>query len=256
MLFSEPVTVSSLRVHETDFHKNQRIQVPARAFHALTFRFSGAITVETPTVSLLSKADNITYVPAGLPYATEILESGHMTVIHFEVVEQLPDAVPQVFRPQNVQAFQNLFATLEERFTGNPKDYMCLSLFYEILGTIQHEAQSVSQPEGSRRVAEAKYYIDKNYGTADLSVKYLADRAGVSEVYFRKEFRQRMGMTPLAYIRSVRMENAKSLLRTGYFTVSETAERCGFSTLSYFCAEFHRFSGTSPGEYLKKYNRL
>lgn len=254
MLFDAPITVSGLQVFEADFQKKQRIRVPARPFHSLTFRHSGMISVETESLCLISGADTVTYVPAGLAYDTEILESGHMTVIHFDTAQSPADAVPMVFTPKNALSFHNLFTALADQFFGSSRDYLCLSLFYEILGTMQHEVTHALQPESSRRITEAKYYIDKNFGDPDLSVKQLACRAKVSEVYFRKEFRQQLGIAPLSYIQTVRLENAKSFLRTGYYTVTETAEKCGFDSLSYFCSAFHRFTGITPGEYLKKYN--
>jgi len=153
--------------------------------------------------------------------------------------------------PRNPLVFHNLFTALADRFTGRSDDYLCLALLYEILGTMQQEA-AVS-PE-TRRISEAKRYIDKNFGMTDLSVKKLAENAGVSQAYFRREFQRRLGIAPLAYICQVRMNNAKSFLRTGYYTVTETAQKCGFDSLSYFCAAFRRYAGTSPGEYLKKYN--
>lgn len=252
MFFNTPFIVSGLQVYEADFQKKQRVNVPARSFHSLTFRHSGAISVETEGAALVSRSDTVTYVPAGLPYATEILESGHMTVIHFDVIRRVEDGEPTVFIPRNPLTFHNLFTALADRFAGRSDDYLCLSLLYEILGTMQQEATAA--PE-TQRISEAKRYIDKNFGMSELSVKGLAERAGVSQVYFRREFQRQLGVTPLAYIRSVRMNNAKSFLRTGYYTVTETARKCGFDSLSYFCATFQRFAGTSPGEYLRKYNR-
>lgn len=251
MFLDAAFTVSGIQVFEADFIKKQRVSVPARPFHSLTFRHGGTIFVEGAGISLTSRADSITYVPAGLAYDTEVLESGHMTVIHFEVVQQEFPKEPMVFMPQKVLAFHNLFTALAEQYAGKCDDYLCLSLFYEILGTMQREYMAA--PE-NRRISVAKRYIDKNYGSPELSVKLLADMAGVSEVYFRKEFQRQLGVAPLNYIRSVRMNNAKSFLRTGYYTVTETAKKCGFDSLSYFCAAFHRFAGTSPGEYLRKYN--
>lgn len=254
MDFQNFMTVTSLQVYETDFQKSELLYVPARPFHSLTFRCGGRITLETEGVSLLSETDCITYVPAGIAYRSQILESGHMTAVHFEVLQKDTGWQPQVIRPRDPEAFGRLFAALAEGYPGNPQDYMSMALFYEILGTLAFES-TAQLPGGSRRMNEAKQYIDKNYGSRELSVGFLAEQAGISQVHFRKVFREQFGMAPLAYIRSLRLKNAKTLLKTGYYTVTETAEKCGFDSLSYFCSEFHRFTGTTPGEYLKKYNR-
>ena len=102
-----------------------------------------------------------------------------------------------------------------------------------------------------RRIVGGVERIDRGYGSHFLSVASLSEEAGVSEVYFRREFKRCFGMTPTAYIKKVRMDNAKALLRTGYYPVSEVAERCGFETVSYFSSEFHRLTGMTPTEYVK-----
>jgi AraC-like DNA-binding protein len=81
------------------------------------------------------------------------------------------------------------------------------------------------------------------------SVAALAEEAGVSDVYFRREFKRCAGMPPREYIRLVRLENAKALLDTALYSVSETATRCGFDSISYFSAEFRRAYGVTPSEF-------
>jgi two-component system response regulator YesN len=51
----------------------------------------------------------------------------------------------------------------------------------------------------------------------------------------------------------VRIENAKAYLRTGLFSVTEVATKCGFDSISYFSCEFHRIVGMTPREYVAKY---
>ena len=252
MIFPNPPVVTSLRIFETDFQESEMLLVPARPFHSLTFRYGGRITVEAGGELLTSEADCITYVPAGMAYRSQILERGHMTVAHFEVSGSSPSVAPMVFKSQNPQVFSSLFAALEEAYTGNPGEYFCMALFYEILGTMEKEG-TARLSGASRRMEAARSFIERSYGSRELSVKLLAEMAGISEVYFRKEFRQHFGMAPLAFIRLVRLRNAKTLLKTGYYSVTETAEKCGFDSLSYFCSEFHRATGTSPGAYLKRY---
>lgn len=253
MVFQQPLTVTGLWVFDTEFQKSEQVSVPARPFHSLTFRHSGAITLRTPEVRLISEADCITYVPAGCAYASQILESGRMTAVHFEVAQPGNGGQPRVIRPEDPGAFSRLFAALEEGYTGQAGDYLCMALLYELLGTLRLE---LAEKSGiSRRMEEARRYIDKHYGSRELSVRELAEKAGISQVHFRKEFREQFDLAPRAYIRAVRMKNAKLFLKTGYYTVTETAEKCGFDSLSYFCSEFHRFTGTTPGEYLKKYNK-
>lgn len=99
---------------------------------------------------------------------------------------------------------------------------------------------------------EARERIDRGYADSMLGVQQLAAQAGVSEVYFRREFKECFGMSPRAYIRKIRMENAKLLLETGYYPVGEVALRCGFDSISYFSSEFHKVIGRTPSAYAKE----
>ena len=51
----------------------------------------------------------------------------------------------------------------------------------------------------------------------------------------------------------MRLENAKALLRTGYYSVTETATRCGFDSVSYFSYTFRRETGVTPSAYRERF---
>jgi len=192
-------------------------------------------------------------VPMGVSYDTQILESGRMIAVHFTASagDFLP--APAILRPEHPVVFDNLFSSLLTRYkVGRERDYACLSIMYEILAESVHESTREERAAIPRRIRDAKKHIDRNYSDPMLGVSQLAADAGVSEVYFRREFKQHFGLSPRAYIRKVRMENAKALLLTGYYSVGETADRCGFDSISYFSGEFHRMTGMTPSEYAKK----
>ena len=82
-----------------------------------------------------------------------------------------------------------------------------------------------------------------------ISVSSLARHAGMSEVYFRRLFRSAMGVSPAKFIINCRVDRAKELLSEDYLTPEEVSERCGFSSLSYFCRVFKESTGMTPGEF-------
>lgn len=77
-----------------------------------------------------------------------------------------------------------------------------------------------------------------------LADKVVAD-APYSDVYFRREFRRRLGATPAKYQEFKRMEIAMQLLEAGY-GVTETAQRVGFADSYYFSRLFKKHIGISP----------
>lgn len=92
--------------------------------------------------------------------------------------------------------------------------------------------------------------MDKQF-SEPLTIAALAKEAGVSDVHFRKEFKHYYGVSPISYLKQVRIENAKQLLRSGYYTVTDVALECGFESISYFSYEFKRLTGVSPTTYLQ-----
>ncbi len=63
--------------------------------------------------------------------------------------------------------------------------------------------------------------------------------------YFRREFRRKLGSTPVKYQEFKRMEVGMQFLEGG-FSVTETAHRLGFSDSYYFSRLFKRHIGISP----------
>ncbi len=83
-----------------------------------------------------------------------------------------------------------------------------------------------------------------------LDLKELAGIANVSPGHFARLFRQTMGVTPVRYMRGLRIEEAKRLLRyQKSVSVKEVSISCGFLNQGHFSVEFRRQVGTSPGEY-------
>ena len=74
----------------------------------------------------------------------------------------------------------------------------------------------------------------------------------MSQVYFRKLFREAWGCTPSQYAVSVRLQRAKALMEYPFLTLEECAEQSGFSSLQYFCKVFKKEVGTTPSKYRKK----
>lgn len=244
--------VTRLQVLDVYFGPTESKTVSARPFHSISFRYGGRISLTVGEETVLSDAGCVTYVPAGLTYQTEIIDGGYMVAVHIYTTGGQTGGKPQVFRPEHETMMREQFSALLERFrVGREQDYKCLSMLYEILAEIEHETTRDARTAIPRRMREAREHIDRGYGSHFLSVASLSEEAGVSEVYFRREFKRCFGMTPTAYIKKVRMDNAKALLRTGYYPVSEVAERCGFETVSYFSSEFHRLTGMTPTEYVK-----
>lgn len=78
------------------------------------------------------------------------------------------------------------------------------------------------------------------------TIESLARLAGVSVTRLKGQFRVRFGTSVFAYLRGLRMIEARSLLRERGLSVTEVASRVGYANPSKFAAAFRRELGASP----------
>jgi AraC-like DNA-binding protein len=79
-----------------------------------------------------------------------------------------------------------------------------------------------------------------------LSVEQMAHAAHLSPKYFGRKFHASFGLTPMDYLRRVRLNRARELLATSDASVAQIAERCGFSGAAHFSRSFKRHFGLAP----------
>jgi len=104
---------------------------------------------------------------------------------------------------------------------------------------------------GLDKFSETVDYMHQN-ATNNLCCKQLAERACLSESRFNRIFRQKLGVSPLQYIKRVRIEHACRLLVETEETVTGVAYECGFYDHAHFTRAFKASMGVSPSVYRKK----
>jgi transcriptional regulator GlxA family with amidase domain len=119
-------------------------------------------------------------------------------------------------------------------------------------GQSQFSAQLASSGAGREALRELQAWIPGNLGS-DLSVPALAERAHMSPRHFARAFRAEVGMTPAAYVESVRVEQARIALEGSRATVDEIARGCGFGTVETMRRAFHRRIGVGPSAYRNRF---
>ncbi len=83
----------------------------------------------------------------------------------------------------------------------------------------------------------------------DWSVASLAREAGLSRTGFAERFTQRLGVTPMSYVTSWRMQIAREALVTRGLSVAEAAEVSGYASESAFSRVFKKEIGLSPAAF-------
>lgn len=81
------------------------------------------------------------------------------------------------------------------------------------------------------------------------TVESLAEASLMSRTAFSEAFRERVGSSPMAYLRQTRMRRAAALLRGTDLSIDQVAARVGYASRSQFSNSFSEQFGSSPARY-------
>ncbi|MFH1760703.1 MAG: helix-turn-helix transcriptional regulator, partial [bacterium] len=95
-------------------------------------------------------------------------------------------------------------------------------------------------------------YIRTNYAS-EITLPDAARKAGLSENYFGKIFRDAAGKKFVNYLNDFRMDKAVELIKTTSKNVSEIHHAVGVHHSSYFAKIFKQKTGISPSEAIRKF---
>jgi AraC-like DNA-binding protein len=95
---------------------------------------------------------------------------------------------------------------------------------------------------------KVKQYIDENFKNPDINISITSLHFGMNPVYLSAVFKEETGISLLEYINTLRIEEGKKLLKSG-FEVNKAAERSGFQGSGAFIRVFKKLTGITPGQY-------
>ena len=108
----------------------------------------------------------------------------------------------------------------------------------------------VVEKNDSNKIDLVYEYTLKNYGRR-ISLKDVADIAGMTPTSFCKFFKLHTHKTYFEFLIGIRVSNACRLLVSRRQNISEIAYACGFKNLSNFTRQFREIIGMSPRDYRK-----
>lgn len=94
-------------------------------------------------------------------------------------------------------------------------------------------------------------YIKENYNK-NITLKYLAQHIGISNVYLSKIFKPYFGQSFNDYLTKIRIQKAKELLKNPFSTINEISSKVGYTDSNYFAKVFKKYTSMTPTEYRNK----
>lgn len=98
-------------------------------------------------------------------------------------------------------------------------------------------------------VKKALDFVERNMDNPAYNVDMLSGDMAMSRMTFYRKLQSITGQSPNEFIKTIRLKRAAQLLENSQFSVSEVADRCGFSSSSYFAKCFKAQFGVLPKQY-------
>jgi transcriptional regulator GlxA family with amidase domain len=108
-----------------------------------------------------------------------------------------------------------------------------------------------AQAQSSDRIRELVAWIVE-HPNASLSTSVLAERLDISERTVTRRFREETGMTPMEFVASVRIDQARALLEHTDWPIDRIAVKSGFGSSDSLQRAFARRLRSTPREYRRQ----
>ncbi|MGG1637540.1 response regulator transcription factor [Paenibacillus sp. NRS-1760] len=273
MLETELATTIALFIGHSTSHLKQIAQSGISAEECLNYRFaagSNGIFMASDLHKLpLYYFDVDEELHSKLIYEVEAnqLKGYHSAIdaifIAFQERHFAPGAVTNTIRRIMI-AIINIIRQLG----GNEKDLQWLDellnwqMKYRNLKQIRHvflqfieeAAKYIADKRGEKNegsIEKVKKYIDSHY-KENIYLKGIAAEFHMNPVYLGQLFRKNYGVYFNEYVLSLRIEDAKRLLRQTKKRMYEIADLVGFQNADYFAAQFEKLENMTPTDYRNK----
>jgi transcriptional regulator GlxA family with amidase domain len=105
---------------------------------------------------------------------------------------------------------------------------------------------------GDGEIQSAQQWLSKHFAVAN-PVEEMIKRSKLADRTFKRRFASATGLTPIAYVQRLRIEDAKRRLERTDASVDEISWRVGYEDAAFFRRLFKRTTGMTPGAYRKRF---
>jgi transcriptional regulator GlxA family with amidase domain len=152
-------------------------------------------------------------------------------------------------------SWQDLALLLVAKYGGTQEAIRMSKLFlyqWHREGQLPFASMIENVDHGDAIILRCQQWIAQHYQRQDI-VAELVRESGLPKRSFDRRFRAATGYSPLAYVQTLRVEEAKQLLETSAAAVEQVGRDVGYEDPASFRRLFRRLSGMAPGDYRRKF---
>ena len=207
-----------------------------------------------------ARAGDIYLLPPGREHLYFSDGDNPWTKIWFNASGPLVNSLSEVYDPKTLTVFpdaggKEYFSRLhnigrDEHIGAKQRHEQAAVVFLELMQYL-HGRFYTGEKAYSPETCILKEYIDSHV-TETLSLKKLGELVFLSESQVIRIFKRDLGITPYEYLLTLKMEQARRMLRSTELRVKEIAFLLGFSDEHYFTYLFKQRVGQAPTAYRKE----
>ncbi len=257
--------------------KERSVCYDCRLFYIIHGR--GSININDK--NYLISGNEVIFLPPETKYRFSLNSSSQVNicVLNFDLVDNysnyqksLGTPTEDVFDPNLTLKYQLLdefsqAIVLKNAFSVRRHVEKCVNLFVQKTPYYLEEASSrakLALLETLRESKNGEYpiiqkvidYIKENYAQADLENQTIADYFNYHPYHLNRIIKSYTQKTLHAYLLDYRIQMAKNLLVATTLSVTQIAEKTGFSSYTYFIRLFRERTGQSPLKYRNKRDEI
>lgn len=120
-----------------------------------------------------------------------------------------------------------------------------------LVDVVNHLNNLRDELSGGNDIDFAISYIEANY-YKDINMAMVSNHVSLNYSYFSQLFKEQTGMNFVDFLKHLRIEKSKELLKDTDYKIYEIGAKVGFQNPKHFMKSFKLIVGISPSEYRKK----
>ena len=162
-----------------------------------------------------------------------------------------------IYSSGGAYSFLNMIIYLIEKYYGRETAIWCSKMAeidFDRINQNQFVIFSGQKEHSDETIKEVQLYIEENF-EEKLSVEELAKKFAISSRNFIRRFKKATQNTPFEYIQRVKVEVAKKSFESSALNITQVMYNVGYNDEKAFRKTFKKYTGLSPLQYRRKFNR-
>lgn len=247
---------TSVRFYNSETDKTHfELQSGIRPWGILMLITEGSYTIKLPETEefYTLTANTVSYIPPNTPFIRKVEKPIHFHQFHLQC--EAEDFLTGHLHPGTLPIPKEQVGAIAgslRQLNAIPPQPELLQHILEYILTENYifSFRQRSRSRYSEDVFRALCYMEQHL-TEEFKLTALAEIAGLSPTGLIWKFHQQLQTTPQQHFIHLRIQRAKELLVETSLSITEIAEKCGYSDLYYFSNAFRKNTGISPSGFRK-----